>query len=84
MNTELDDIRQKLDDIDEQIVKLLHHRADLSIAAGKAKAGKEAVYQPLREKALLKKITAVSGSLPQQSLLKIYGEILHASKELQQ
>lgn len=84
MNAELDDIRQKLDDIDEQIVKLLHLRADLSIAAGKAKAGKKAVYQPLREKALLKKITAVSGSLPQQSLLKIYGEILRASKELQQ
>ncbi len=84
MNAELESIRQKLDDIDEQIVKLLHRRADLSIAAGKAKAGKEAVYQPLREKKLLQKITAAPGSLPQQSLLKIYGEILHASKELQQ
>ncbi len=77
-------IRRQLDEIDKQLVALLHKRAELSIAAGRVKAGKTPVHQPRREKLLLEKITRQKGPLPPKALLAIYAQILQASRNLQQ
>ncbi len=79
----LTDIRAQLDALDEQLVSLLHKRAALSIAAGRAKAGQTPVHQPERERLLLEKITQQKGPLPQKALLAIYEEILRTSRALQ-
>ena len=73
----------QLDALDEQLVSLLHKRAALSIAAGRAKAGQTPVHQPERERLLLEKITQQKGPLPQKALLAIYEEILRTSRALQ-
>jgi chorismate mutase/prephenate dehydratase len=90
--SDLDDLRQRVDQLDQQIVRLLNNRAKLSIEIGKAKqapasgaAQSAPVYAPGREADVVERLAKGSaGPLPPEALKAIYGEIISSSRALQQ
>ena len=84
----LDDIRIKIDSIDQQLIQLFADRAELVHEVGviKKKEGLQ-IYAPEREDALLKKLSKmnaeVGSSLPEKSIRAIYREIMSAALALE-
>jgi len=81
----LSSLREQIDNIDEQIVKLLCERFDAvqNIAEYKKAHGLE-ILQKARESEVLNKIAGkINNREYQEYILKIYAEILETSKSLQ-
>ena len=77
----LDDIRTKIDQLDQKLLDLLSDRADLVHEVGviKKKEGLQ-IYAPEREDSLLKRLAKMNhGRLPDKSILAIYREIMSAA-----
>lgn len=81
----LDDIRKKIDEIDQRVIDLINERTDLAIEIGKLKREKgEEVYSPSRESEIYRKIdTLAKGSVPKDALKAIYREIMSACLALE-
>jgi chorismate mutase/prephenate dehydratase len=83
--SDLEQLRQKIDDLDDEILRLLNQRMLFvqEIAALKNKAGKD----PLdlnREQAIFRRLAHENrGPLAWGALKKIFGEILAASRDIQ-
>jgi len=83
--SDLEHLRQKIDDLDDEILRLLNQRMLFvqEIAALKNKAGKD----PLdlnREQAIFRRLAQENkGPLAWGALKKIFGEILAASRDIQ-
>jgi chorismate mutase/prephenate dehydratase len=82
---ELRALRQKIDELDEELVALLNRRASLSVEVGRVKGGAATeIYQPDREAQVHTHVAAVNtGPLSSAALRAIYGEILSASRSIQ-
>ena len=81
--SDLSDLRRRVDQLDEDIVRLLNERAQLSGEIGKLKDGGP-VYAPAREAEVYDRVVAASaGVLPAEALRRIYGEIVSSSRALQ-
>ncbi len=85
--TDLDlaDWRNKIDVLDEQIVKLISERAKAADAIGELKH-KHAmpVYEPKREQSVIDHVRAVNqGPLPDQEIQHIYERIMDVMRTLQ-
>ncbi len=78
-------LRQQLDALDGQIIKLLNQRAALTLKIGKIKAkNKISVYAPDRERQIYERISQLSkGPLPTRALKAIYREIMSGSLSLE-
>jgi chorismate mutase/prephenate dehydratase len=81
----LDELRNRIDEIDDQILALLNERANCSVEVGKLKRSANAtVYVPDREKKIYDALRAKNqGPLPDQAIRAIYREIISASVALQ-
>lgn len=82
---DLNQIRSKIDELDQKIISLLNDRTALALEVGKlkAEAGKD-VYAPERESAIYQKIEReAKGPLPKEALKSIYREIMSASLALE-
>ncbi len=82
----LQELRQKIDAIDTELLRLLNERADVVHEVGviKKRDGLE-IYAPEREDALLKSLVAKSvGRLPEKSIRAIYREIMSAALALEE
>ena len=77
----LDELRKKIDDIDEKLVELINERARVAVEVGKLKqADATPIYMPHREKAVLDKIAQINqGPLPDKTLSAIWREIMSGS-----
>lgn len=82
---DLGDLRERMDEIDTEIVRLLNERAECSVEVGKRKrSAKAKVYVPEREKEIYDALVARNkGVLPDKAIRAIYREILSASRQLQ-
>ena len=82
---EISDWRQKIDEIDEQIVRLISKRAEAAKAIGELKReAKLPVYEPGREQAVFDHVRAVNpGPLPNSEILHIYERIIDVMRSLQ-
>lgn len=81
----LEDLRKKIDEIDEKIVNLINERAKIAheIAKTKAKEGSP-LYRPDRESQIYEKIRQINtGHLDNESLCNIYREIMSATLKLE-
>ena len=78
-------LRQRIDDLDRQIVELLNDRAKVVVEVGRTKlADGLPVYSPDREQAVLRKIGELNqGPLPQKTLQAIYRELMSGSFALE-
>ncbi len=88
LEAQLAPLRARIDEIDEQLVRLINERAQVALRIGEAKreAGgiDAAVYVPHRERAVLEKIRGLSaGPLPAGTLEAIWREIMSGSVRLQ-
>jgi len=82
----LDELRVKIDGINEQIIQLLAERAEVSkqIAEEKKSIGKE-IYDPEREAQLIIKIKTLAKEkgLDEDLIENIFKQIMDNSKEIQ-
>jgi chorismate mutase/prephenate dehydratase len=77
----LEELRNRIDELDDKIVKLLNERARVVVEIGKlkSKSGGQ-IYAPDREKEVLEKIAkANEGPLPDKCLMAIWREMMSGS-----
>ena len=79
-------LRRQIDAVDEELLKLLNHRAKLSLEVGKLKAGTGGpVFRPQREQEIVNALAGKNpGPLPNVHLHAIWREIFASSRSLQQ
>jgi chorismate mutase/prephenate dehydratase len=77
----LEELRKKIDEIDDQLVKLLNERARVVVEIGKFKTRTDKpVYAPDREKDVFARIArANKGPLPDRCLVAIWRELMSGS-----
>ena len=83
---DLTDCRAEIDEIDKQILSLLHERSKLAIKVGKLKeeTGKTSVYAPHREKQIIDRLKSINcDQFPEKPLAKIFTEIISACRSLE-
>ena len=81
----IDDLRRRIDAIDEQLVALLNARADCALAIGQEKklAGME-VYQPDREAEVLKHVQVVNGGpLDNGAMKRLFERVIDEARRLE-
>jgi chorismate mutase/prephenate dehydratase len=85
MKDKLQQLRNKIDEIDAKLVRLLNERTKCVLEIGKIKhASGGEIYAPDREEAVLRKIVEQgTGPLPADSLRAIYREVMSASLALE-
>src|SRR5437868_11814222 len=81
----LDDLRRRIDALDEKIVALLNDRARVVVDIGKIKQqSNEPIYAPDREKAVIEKLRSLNhGPLPDRCLEAVYRELMSGSFALE-
>ncbi|WP_263367021.1 chorismate mutase [Edaphobacter bradus] len=82
---EISDWRQKIDGLDEQIVRLINQRAEAARAIGelKQKAGLP-VYEPKREQDVFDHVSRVNqGPLSDTEIVDVYQRIIDVMRGLQ-
>lgn len=81
----LDDLRKRIDALDEQIVNLLNARAAIVVDIGKLKQQNNVpIYAPDREKAVIEKIRNLNkGPLTDRCLDAVYRELMSGSFALE-
>jgi len=77
----LEELRKKIDDLDNQLVELLNERARVVVEIGKLKSKTaRPVYSPDREKQVFERIArANKGPLPDKCLVAIWRELMSGS-----
>lgn len=81
---QLTDLRQRIDKLDANIVRLMDERARVAREVGRAKGKNGPIYQPAREAQVLKQIVEASdGSMPVAALQAIYKEIIASCRNIQ-
>ena len=83
---DLDALRKKIDQLDEEIVRLLNERTSAAADIGKVKQKTASdVYVPSREKAVLERVCELSeaGPLKDKNIRAIYREIMSAAIALE-
>ena len=83
---ELKELRKKIDELDQKIVKLLNQRAEIVLEVGRTKQDKQLkIHSPERERAILQNLQKNNpGPFPNETLKLIYEEIISACVALQQ
>lgn len=84
--SELDQVRDQLDHVNQEILKLINERATLVQQIGEIKA-KQSIkrFDPVRERDMLDKITSINdGPFENATIEHIFKEIFKASLELQE
>lgn len=82
---DISDWRQRIDELDEQIVRLICQRAEAAQAIGELKRTSDLpVYEPKREQAVFDHVRAVNpGPLEDAELLHVYERIIDVMRTLQ-
>ena len=79
-------LRQQIDRIDDQLLRLLNRRAEVALAVAEQKArNNSGVYAPGREKGVLARLARANhGPLSERLVQAIFREIISASRSLEQ
>ena len=81
----IEDLRRRIDEIDEQLVALLNARADCALAIGHEKklAGLE-VYQPEREAEVLDHVQAINGGpLDNGAVKRLFERVIDEARRIE-
>lgn len=85
MKADLDDLRKRIDLLDESLVKLLNARAACALEIGRVKRelGMQ-IYQPEREAEVLKNVQAANhGPLDQPAMKRLFERIIDEARHLE-
>jgi chorismate mutase/prephenate dehydratase len=81
----LDDLRKRIDDLDDAILKALDERARVVSEVGKAKRDANLpTYDPSRERLILDRLAARAGRFPPEAIRAVYREVMSACLALQE
>lgn len=83
--TELDELRRRIDEIDDRLVDLLNARAACALAIGRVKktAGLE-LYQPTREADVLAHVQQINGGpLDDGAVKRLFERIIDEARRLE-
>jgi chorismate mutase-like protein len=82
---EIGDWRQKIDELDEQIVRLINQRAEAARAIGELKRSSALpIYEPKREQQVFDHVCRANpGPLDDSELLHVYERIVDVMRTLQ-
>ncbi|ADW67734.1 chorismate mutase [Granulicella tundricola] len=82
---EISDWRNKIDELDEQIVELISKRAEAAKAIGELKAKTAMpIYEPQREKDVFEHVKKVNpGPLADAELIHVYERVMDVMRTLQ-
>ena len=85
MQDDITPFRQRINELDEQLVRLLNERALVAIEIGKIKAHTGVkVYDPARERIVLDHINALNqGPLDKGAMEELFATIITACREIQ-
>lgn len=85
MDQELDKMREEIDLLDSELLRLLNRRMELAIQVGRIKLSKcIPLFHPEREALISHRLSKLNpGPLSEESLLSIYREIFAASRLIQ-
>ncbi|NKB23482.1 MAG: prephenate dehydratase [Kiritimatiellae bacterium] len=83
--TNLDELRKRIDALDDQLIQLLNNRTKIALDIGMLKEkSSSATYVPAREKTVFERIKKLNeGPLKNESLQAIYREVMSASLSLE-
>ena len=85
MKADLDDLRKRIDLLDESLVKLLNARAACALEIGRVKRelGMR-IYQPEREAEVLKNVQAANtGPLEEAAIKRLFERIIDEARHLE-
>ncbi len=83
-NKKLEELRNKIDSVDEKIVELLNERARLSLQARIAKGGRT-VYRPQREVQVLDHVVNCNaGPLSEEAIRTLFHSIIFVCRSIQE
>ena len=79
---DIDDLRQRIDWIDEQLVRLLNARAECALQVGQYKkaAGMD-IYQPARERANVQRLN--TGPLDDGAVKRLFERVIDEARRLE-
>jgi monofunctional chorismate mutase len=82
----LDELRAKIDEVDQQLLRLLHQRVALVMAVGEYKRERDIpVYDPARERALLERLSkGAEPPLDAHTVRSIFERIVDESRRIEQ
>jgi chorismate mutase len=85
MKGELDDLRKRIDLLDESLVKLLNARAACALEIGRVKREMGVpIYQPERESEVLKNVQSFNrGPLDQDAIKRLFERIIDEARHLE-
>ena len=85
MKADLDDLRHRIDLLDESLVKLLNARAACALEIGRLKREmKMPVYQPAREAEVLQHVEKANlGPLDQGAMKRLFERIIDEARHLE-
>ncbi len=82
---DIEDWREKIDEVDTQILELINKRSGFSIKIGEIKTHKGiAIHSPEREKIIIKRMQHENpGPLSDDGVLRIFERIIDESRKLE-
>lgn len=84
MDDRLNELRARIDTIDDALLQLLSERAGVAQQVGRAKNG-DKIYRPEREAQILQRVLAANpGPLSAESVERLFREIMSACRALEQ
>ena len=83
MDKEIQELRQEIDGIDDEIAALLQRRAALARRIGEAKGGSP-VYRPERESSILNRVIQTPGLLAGERIAAVFREVISACRSLEE
>jgi len=84
----IEDLRRRIDVIDDQLVRLLNVRVACAVEVGRLKHGSGVpVYQPDREKQVLEQVrqsaTTLSGPLNGEAIVRIFERVIDEARRVE-
>jgi chorismate mutase len=85
MRADLEDLRKRIDLLDESLVRLLNSRAACALEIGRVKREMGVpIYQPERESEVLRNVQAVNnGPLDQEAIKRLFERIIDEARRLE-
>ena len=81
----IDEIRENIDRLDSELLRIFNERASLALAIGHLKKGLNLpVYDPAREKRIFERMTAENpGPLDDQAIVRLFERVVDESRRLE-
>ncbi len=81
----MDDLRQRIDAIDQRLVRMLNQRASFAIDLGRIKKERGlAIYQPSREEEVIRNVRGGNGGpLHDEALQRLFERIIDESRSIE-